>query len=86
MDSRPVISRISSAKSELSATKLGDTYNKFVPQYHDDDNATVCDAYQSLVVTCLEKSNRSGGSCNAAFSKWNQCLARECGYMQKESE
>ncbi len=71
----------------LSATKLNAMDNKFVPQYHHYENAaTECDTFQSSVVNCLEEADRSGKSCNVEFSKWNQCLAKECGYVQKESK
>lgn len=56
---------------------------KFVPQLLGEQNLNVCDAHQALVVACMAKADKSGGNCNDAFSKWNTCIAKDCGFIHR---
>ena len=70
--------------------------HKFIPayEYHAEHNKNssntdtgtdACNVHQSFVVACLEKALSGGGDCNHAFSEWNACLAKDCGFTTTSS-
>ena len=71
-----------STSSEIHAVE-----KKFVPQYFaQTENQDACNSHQAYVVACMEKANRDGTNCNHAFTKWNACLAKDCGYTRAAAE
>lgn len=58
--------------------------SKYVPEIIDASEISkesVCEKHQALIVQCMERVNTSGGNCNHVFTQWNQCLAKDFGFI-----
>ena len=71
------------SSNDYSPASIRTAKQKFVPEHDVENGNKVCNLQEKLVVECMKKAGKAGGNCNSAFSAWNQCLARDCGYTQE---
>ena len=74
----------STDSSNSESSSITGVISKYVPQIieaSEISKESACDKHQTLVVQCMEKVNVSGGNCNHLFAQWNQCLAKDIGFV-----